>query len=385
MSNILLFDGPAWDSMYPLTLTRPLGECQVGMFTIKNKWSNYIPGNYSYLANDYLAGVFPAAWSKNNILINGAVLPNLELVGAIFSLTTKEILMDGDEIIAFKWDQGPFLLDQLTKNVSILKPIQITSSRLVYPEDILNFCDQEFRKDFVIATKDRTSAIPSKTVNQRGEDIFIEDGAKAFDCILNATEGPIYISHGAEIMENAVIKGPVYIGPNATVHVGSKIYAHTMLGPYSKVGGEIKRSTIFGYSNKAHDGYLGDSVIGQWCNMGADTNNSNMKNTYGTVSLWDKSKNEYRITDRQFLGLIMGDHTMCAINTAFNTGSMAGVFANIFGSPPERWSKSFTWGNNKTTYDYSRAVEVAERAMGRKSINPTEAYKNMLKDIFENR
>lgn len=381
MPNIILVDGASWETLRPLTLTRPIAKCMLGMSTIEEKWKRHLDGEYSCFTKSYLSPLFPTRWSDDNTLINSSILPTAHLVKAIIALQEGEVLMDRDEYVAFKWPTEIKNLDGIPPVISKLKPIQIETERVIYPEDILKYCDQEFHADYRAITDGRTSAQADPSVKIRGQEIFIEQSAKVYDCILNATEGPIYIGHSAEIMENAVIKGPACIGDNSTVHVGTKVYAHTMLGPWSKIGGEIKRSTIFGYSNKAHDGYLGDSVIGQWCNMGADTNNSNMKNTFGMVSLWDMTEGDYRITERQFLGLIMGDHSMCAINTAFMTGSVTGVFANVFGSIPDRWMPSFSWGDSDTSYDIDRAITVAARAQSRRNINTSAAYAQMLRHI----
>ena len=315
--------------------------------------------------------------------INSSVLPNDDLIRKIISLKEDQVLIDGDSIIAYRSEQSLVDITMLRRSKKYYI-LEVNSDRIIDPEDILNYCDQEFRKDYHLLTYGQESAEVGEHVRCRGEQIFIHPTAKVYDCILNATAGPIYIGPNAEVMEQAVIKGPVGIGANSSIHVGAKVYAHSMLGPYSKIGGEIKRTTLFGYSNKAHDGYLGDSVIGRWCNLGAGTNNSNMKNTYGLVSLWSPSELQFRTTSRQFLGLVMGDHTMSAINTSFMTGSVTGVFANIFGANyPARWSPSFSWGNPDQKYQLDRAFAVAEKVMSRRGILITEAYRKALKFVSE--
>ncbi|MFT6811304.1 MAG: UDP-N-acetylglucosamine diphosphorylase/glucosamine-1-phosphate N-acetyltransferase [Saprospiraceae bacterium] len=385
MREVVLFDGDERQSLLPLTYMRAVSQCRVGLLTIQEKWSQQLPASYHIKTVDYLQGLYASSpdASKQRIWINGSVLPNEDLVASILLLKANEVLIDGDDVVAF-------FCDEKKPDVSIPEikqhyiKVRIASDRIVYPEDILEYCDQEFRKDFLLITKGQESQIVGADVRCRGKDIFIHPSATVYDCILNATDGPIYIGADAEVMEQAVIKGPVGVGANSAVHVGAKVYAHTMLGPFSKIGGEIKRTTVFGYSNKAHEGYLGDSVIGQWCNIGADTNNSNMKNTYGKVSLWTPEQQKFRTTKRQFLGLIMADHTMSAINTAFMTGSVTGVFANVFGANyPSRWSPSFTWGRPDRKYDFDRACTVATRAMNRRNILLTEAYKKALKHVSE--
>jgi len=381
MREVILFDSVEHRSLLPLTYLRAVSQCRIGLLTIQEKWNHLLAESISIKTEAYLQDLYDPipTNSTSKLWINGAVLPNTALIEKINALKSNEVLVDGSAIIAY---QNDVMLSAESINDNKHNLIDIPSDRIVHPEDILNYCDQEFRKDFELVTKDNESARPEHHVRCRGENIFIHPSAKVYDCILNATEGPIYIGPEVEVMEQAVIKGPVGIGANSTIHVGAKVYAHTMLGPYSKIGGEIKRTTIFGFSNKAHDGYLGDSVIGEWCNLGADTNNSNMKNTYGMVSLWSPATKEYRITDRQFLGLIMGDHTMSAINTAFMTGSVTGVFANIFGgSYPSRWSPSFSWGSLDQRYDLDRAYTVAQRKMMRRGIELSDAYQKALRHI----
>lgn len=382
MRDITLFDGPEHLSMLPLTYLRPVSHCRVGMMTILEKWQLRLSANYSCQTSAYLQDLFPlTSATSDRIWINGAVLPSDLLQTQISSLKIGELLISEKKIVALRSDKENINI----ANIDIKEgwsASEVEVDFLEYPEDILNYCDQEFRKDYKLVTDQAQGVDADPSVRCRGSQIFIDPTAKVYDCILNATEGPIYIGPNAEVMEQAVIKGPVCIGANSTIHVGAKVYAHTMLGPHCKIGGEVKRATMFGYANKAHDGYLGDAVLSHWCNLGADTNNSNMKNTYGHVSLWSPAAEAFRMTDRQFLGVIMGDHTMSAINTAYMTGSVTGVCANVFGNTnPKRWSPCFTWGDENTSYDIDKAIEVAQRAMSRRNIELSPAYAKVLRHI----
>ena len=257
----------------------------------------------------------------------------------------------------------------------------------MYEWDIFSKNGEAIQEDFNLITKDRKSQpIPEMVVAFHSENIFIEEGAKLPYCSLNATNGPIYIGKDSEIMEGSVIRGPFALCEHATVKLATKIYGATTIGPHSKVGGEVNNSVIFGYSNKGHDGFLGNSVLGEWCNLGADTNNSNLKNNYAEVRLWDYQTEGFAKTGLQFCGLMMGDHSKCGINTMFNTGTVVGVSANIFGSGfPRNFVPSFSWGGSKgfVTYLTKKAFEVSKVVMSRREIEFTEDDKAILEHIFE--
>ena len=242
-------------------------------------------------------------------------------------------------------------------------------------------------EDFNLITKDRQSQPIPATVNTiNPEHIFIEKGATVNFATLNASSGPIYIGRDAEVMEGSMVRGPLALCNNATLKLGTRVYGPTTVGPYSKIGGEVNNSVIFAHSNKGHDGFLGNSVIGEWCNLGADTNNSNLKNNYAEVRLWDYQTEGFAKTGLQFCGLMMGDHSKCGINTMFNTGTVVGVSANIFGSGfPRNFVPSFSWGGHKgfVTYKTNKAFEVAEVVMARRKEEFTEKDKAMLEHVFE--
>lgn len=385
MQRIILFDGPNWETMHPLTLTRPLAACRVGGLTIKEKWES-LGYTCGCLTQAYLQPRFPIQHIEANLYINGGALPSSKFIESIKQLKPSHALTSETGQIVAARTPGPIHHNGWSDEIKGYPSERIEVQILEYPEDILNHAIGQMLQDYMTYQSNRgPSAAPDPSVRCRGDEIYIHPSAKLYDCILNATEGPIYIGPEVEIMENAVIRGPVWIEEKCTIHVGAKVYGGTMLGPYSKIGGEIKRTTIFGYSNKAHDGYLGDSVLGMWCNLGADTNNSNMKNTQGNVSLWDATRQSYRVTDRQFLGLIMGDHTMSAINTSFMTGSVVGVFSNIFGGTHDRWTRSFSWGDSSTAYDVEKALTVARRVLSRRSIALDNSYELMLRHIAGHR
>ena len=236
-------------------------------------------------------------------------------------------------------------------------------------------------------TKNRKSQpIPAgvNTVNQ--ENIFLEEGAKLTFCTLNASTGPIYIGKDAEIMEGCIVRGALAMCDNSVLKLGAKIYGATTIGPHSKVGGEVNNSVLMGYSNKGHDGFLGNSVLGEWCNLGADTNNSNLKNNYAEVRLWDYNTGRFAKTGLQFCGLMMGDHSKCGINTMFNTGTVVGVSANIFGSGfPRNFIPSFSWGGASgfTVYKTNKVFEVANEVMKRRKISFDDIEKRILENVYE--
>ena len=259
--------------------------------------------------------------------------------------------------------------------------------RLEHLWNIFQFNPEEINSDFEIVTKGRRSQ-PLSTTNRVlcPENVFVEEGAKVEFSIINASEGKVYIGKDAEIWENAVIRAPFAMNEHAVVKMSAKIYEGTTIGPYSKVGGEVQNSVIIGYSNKGHDGYLGNSVLGEWCNLGADTNNSNLKNDYSEVKLWNYASHSFEKTGLQFCGLMMGDHSKSAINTMFNTGTVVGVSSNVFGGGfPRTFIPSFMRGGSQGMEEYrlQKACETAERVMARRHKSFDEVEYAILSTIFE--
>ncbi|MBF8149336.1 GlmU family protein [Winogradskyella sp. F6397] len=382
--NYILFDGPYRKNLLPFTFTRPVADLRVGILTIRQKWESYIEYTTTTVTEDYLADKFPMVEMENNIMINASFLPNLEVVAVVKNLKHNQALFQGEDVIAFFVKEGEEVND-----FSTFEAIEFEGEllKIEHTWDIFALNGEAIIEDFNLITKDRQSQPIPATINTiNPENIFIEKGATLNFATLNASSGPIYIGKDAEVMEGSIVRGPFALCHNATLKMASKIYGPTTVGPHSKVGGEVSSSVIFGYSNKGHDGFLGNSVLGEWCNLGADTNTSNLKNNYAEVRLWDYQTEGFARTGLQFCGLMMGDHSKCGINTMFNTGTVIGVSANIFGSGfPRNFVPSFSWGGSKgfVTYKTVKAFEVAEVVMGRRKEDFTEIDKAILNHVFE--
>ena len=386
--NYILFDDKSWNNLLPLTFTRPVCEVRAGILTIKEKWEKHLDVKMSYITQKYLQVKYKLNIEDENILINGSVIPTNALLSSIQNLNINEALVKNDKILAVKLEKQN--LDSFDySEIDKYDKSEYSSDflEILWPWDIFSTNGENIISDFELLTKNRESAKISTTNNVlNAENIFIEEGAKLEFTTLNASTGSIYIGKNAEVMENSVIRGPFALGENSIIKMGAKIYGPTTVGPFSKVGGEVNNSVIFGYSSKAHDGFLGNSVIGEWCNLGADTNNSNLKNNYAEVRLWNYETERFKKTGLQFCGLIMGDHSKCAINTMFNTGTVVGVNTNIFGDGfPRNFIPSFSWGGAQgfTVYGIKKAFEVADLVMTRKEKELNEIEKNILKEIFE--
>lgn len=390
MSNttIILFDDKRREHLLPLTFTRPVADIRIGILTIKEKWEQVMETSCGYLTVDYLSKKFTTGSAGSNILlINGGVIPSSELANQIKNLELNSALTHKGAVIAARTASIPALeaiSPQLfTSCIEIEEPL----FQVERPWDIFSKNGIALEKDFELITKGRKSAPISKT-NQviRPERVFIEHGATVECAILNASTGPIYIAKDAEIMEGSIVRGPFSLGEHSALKMGAKIYGPTTIGPHSKVGGEVNNSVIFGFSNKAHDGFLGNSVLGEWCNLGADTNNSNLKNNYAPVKLWDYSTERFANTGLQFCGLIMGDHSKCGINTMFNTGTVVGVSANIFGSGfPRNFIPSFAWGgaHGFEVYTMPKVLQTVKIVLSRRGLELEQVDIDILAHIFE--
>lgn len=381
--NYILFDGTVRNQLLPFTFTRPVADIRVGILTIREKWERLLGCTTTTITEDYLSEKFPMVELEHNILINASFLPSESLVNAIKDLEHDQALFLENEPIAFYASEGQevdfdrYKIEQFRQD-DIL--------RIENTWDIFSKNHEAIRRDFELLTKGRVSQpIPEMTVAFHSDAIFIEEGASLPLCSLNAKDGPIYIGKDAEIMEGSMIRGPFALCEGATVKMSAKIYGGTTIGPYCKVGGEVNNSVFLGYSNKGHDGFLGNSVIGEWCNLGADTNNSNLKNNYAEVRLWDYESERFAHTGLQFCGLMMGDHSKCGINTMFNTGTVVGVSANIFGSGfPRNFIPSFSWGGSggMITFKTDKAFEVAKVVMARRGEEFTESDAEILEHVF---
>ena len=382
--NYILFDGSARNQLLPFTYTRPVADLRVGILTIREKWEKMLGYTTSSVTEDYLVDKFPMVEFNDNIFINASIIPSENIVKMIKSLTeNKAIFLDNEPLAFFaKKDQEVNFDTYNVIDYSFKDIIKIKNTW-----DIFKLNGEAIYRDFQLLTSGRDSQpIPESVVVVNEQQIFIEEGAVLPLCSLNATEGPIYIGKDSEIMEGALIRGPFALCNNATVKMGAKIYGPTTIGPHSKIGGEINNCVIFGYSNKGHDGFLGNSVLGEWCNLGADTNNSNLKNNYAEVRLWDYETERFAKTGLQFCGLMMGDHSKCGINTMFNTGTVIGVSANVFGSGfPRNFIPSYSWGgySGMMTYKTNKAFEVAKVVMERRNESFTAVDRQILEHIFE--
>jgi UDP-N-acetylglucosamine diphosphorylase/glucosamine-1-phosphate N-acetyltransferase len=382
--NYILFDGPVRNALLPFTFTRPVADIRIGILTIREKWEKYLGYTTTTITEEYLSEKYPMVEMEENILINASFLPNEVLVEMIRSLEKNQAIFKGEEVIAFYTNDTQEEVDFDTYEIIDYAEEGL---RIEHTWDIFAKNDAAIREDFELLTEGRTSQPIPKSVNViNPENIFIEKGAKLEFVTLNASTGPIYIGYNAEIMEGSVIRGPFALCEEAQVKLASKVYGATTVGPHCRIGGEVNNSVLFGYSNKGHDGFLGNSVLGEWCNIGADSNNSNLKNNYEAVRLWSYETEGFAKTGLQFCGLMMGDHSKCGINTMFNTGTVVGVSTNIFGSGfPRNFVPSFSWGGATgfTTYLTKKAFETARIAMSRRQVEFTEEDARILEHVFE--
>ncbi|QCE42217.1 GlmU family protein [Psychroserpens sp. NJDZ02] len=382
--NYILFDGTVRNQLLPFTYTRPVADIRVGILTIREKWELYLDTTTTTVTEDYLSDKYPMVELEENVMLNASYLPNSELVELIIGLKSNQAIFKGEDVIAFYTTDTQEEVDFETYE-AIEFDNDIT--KIEHTWDIFSKNGEVIQQDFDLLTDGRKSQpIPASNNVIAPENIFLEEGAKLEFATLNASAGPIYIGKKAEIMEGSLVRGPLALCDNATLKLGTKIYGPTTVGPHSKVGGEVNNSVLFGYSNKGHDGFLGNSVIGEWCNLGADTNNSNLKNNYVEVKLWDYETERFAKTGLQFCGLMMGDHSKCGINTMFNTGTVIGVNANVFGSGfPRNFVPSYSWGGASgfTTYLASKAFEVAKVVMARRGIEFSTQDEAILTQVFE--
>jgi len=385
--NLILFDDHAWDNLLPLTFTRPVSEIRCGILTLREKWEKILGIPASWLCRDYLQEKFPLKPANDNILINSALFPNKSYASCIDKLAPGEAMILNNRLVAARMD-GTDLHNFREKHwIDRGNPCKEDLVFIDYPWHIFSLNGEAIKIDFELLTAGRKSAGLSGTVNTiNPKNIFVEEGFRGEYITLNASSGPIYLGKESEIMEGALIRGAFALGEHSVLKLGTKIYGPTTIGPECKVGGEVNNSVIFAYSNKAHDGFLGNAVIGEWCNLGADTNNSNLKNNYAEVKVWNYPAAQFISTGLQFCGLIMGDHSKCGINTMFNTGTVVGVSANIFGAGfPRNFIPSFSWGGASGMIEYktSKAFETAALVMGRRGIILGPADKAILEHVYD--
>lgn len=371
---ITLFDDADCAHLQPLTLSRSAADCRWGILTIREKWEKATGLNPHIHTAPYLQALY-GVWS-HPLKVNSRVLPSSALIDAIAALKPGEALYCKDLRIAIHGNEENQAIS-FEENLEVLR----------FPWDLFSHNHRELKRDFELITHNRVSA-PLDSSNRviGSHPVFLEEGAQAMCAIFNTTEGPVYIGKNAEVQEGCLLRGPFSLGDFSQLKMGARIYTGTTIGPHCKVGGEVNNSVIFGYSNKAHEGFLGNAVIGEWCNLGADTNNSNLKNNYAEVKVWSYPHNRFVATGLQFCGLIMGDHSKSGINTMFNTGTVVGFSSNIFGSGfPRNFIPSFTWGGAGGTevYTVKKALETAEKVMNRRGIELDNVQKEIFQYLFD--
>ena len=388
--HIILFDDNTRYDLLPFTHTRPVADIRCGIYTMRERWEHFLSTTTGTLTLPYLQAVFPMASDNDNLLINGSVFASETLLAAVTKLPVGHKLVADDKIIAARTDNNNLIFNELESLLATLNEVQFKDPYLALTNnwDIFSLNDRAIREDFkIITTNRRSEALPKGLLSGNPDKIFIEEGASIYaGCIINASTGPVYIGKNAEILEGTMMRGPIAICDHAVVKMGAKLYGATTIGPGSKVGGEINNAVFFANSNKAHDGYLGNAVIGEWCNLGADTNCSNLKNNYDEVKVWNEHMQKSVRTGLTSCGLMMGDHSKCSINTMFNTGTVAGVSCNIFGNGfPSKFIPSFSWGGAEgtTNYDFSRAMETVSRVLARRNKTLSPAEVEMYLHIFE--
>jgi UDP-N-acetylglucosamine diphosphorylase/glucosamine-1-phosphate N-acetyltransferase len=395
MHNIILFGDDHWFSLQPITITRPIAELRVGMLTIKEKWQHYFPGSAtSVITQEYLNTKFPINIKEDNYLINSTFIPNPIIVEKVLALKPNQALMVGDEMFAARVSEvqmtelnlNPETFDTL-ESYEMSENVISSAIRIRTLADIVRYNESQIKADINLVTKGKSTAPISNSNKIIGKsDVFFAKGVIAECCVFNTNDGPIYIGEDTELMEGSFFRGPIAIGSKNIVKMGAKIYGGTSSGPGCRLGGEIKNTVFIGNSNKGHEGFVGDSVIGEWCNLGADTNTSNLKNNYQPVKLWSYPSQKFEDTGLQFCGLIMGDHSKCGINTMFNTGTVVGIACNIFGDGyPRNFIPSFSWGGAAgfITHQLSKAIETAEIVVGRRNLQLTTEDKNILQHVYE--
>ena len=382
--NYILFDGNVRNALLPFTYTRPVADIRIGILTIREKWEHRLGLTTTTITEEYLEEKYPMVEMAKNILINSSYLPTKALVEQVKMLSENQAIFNNGEVVAFFAKKT-----QEEVNFDTYEQFEFEDDviKIDHTWDIFSKNGEAIEQDFQLLTHGRRSQpIPEGVRYLNKEHIFIEEGAEISFAILNASTGPIYIGKGAKIMEGSIVRGPFAMCENSVLKIGAKMYGPTTLGPYCKVGGEVNNSVLFGFSSKGHEGFLGNSVLGEWCNLGADTNTSNLKNNYAEVKLWNYESDRFAKTGLQFCGLMMGDHSKCGINMMFNTGTVVGVSANIYGSGyPRNFIPSFSWGgpSGLTTYQLKKVFQVAEAVMKRRDKVLSANDQNILTAVFE--
>ncbi|MDE6006677.1 MAG: glucose-1-phosphate thymidylyltransferase [Muribaculaceae bacterium] len=392
--KVVLFD--TWEShenLLPLSYTRPVAAFRIGIVTIAEKWMHFLPGDYSYLTVDYLGEKYPldCAEDEEALFIAGNKLPDQTTAFEAAHLGPGDALRDSSGLWAFRGTPAAF--KKLSEEAG--RESANDSRRIRYVFDIFLLNAEEIERDYAWVTRGRKGECPGEdvvilgpaTLKSGASALFIEKGASVEGCIINVKEGPVYIGKNAQVMEGSCIRGPLALCDNAKIRMGSKIYGGSTFGPFCKVGGEIDNTVIFGYTNKAHDGYLGNAVLGEWCNIGAGTNSSNLKNDYSKIRIWNYATHRFMRTDLQFCGLIMGDHSKAGINCMFNTATVVGVGVNIHGSGfPRQFIPSFQNGSPEAGYSditIDTFMQVASRVMGRRGLELNDLDRHIFEWVYD--
>lgn len=387
--NIVLFDDPALRvQLLPFTYTRPVSDIRLGILTICEKWKRITGHKASFLTEDYLDAKYPAHFAADNYYINGALCPTEDVLSAIISLGSGQVLLKEGKLLAFRSGKKFTIQELAALSHAYTNDFKGEVHLLEHVWQIFQWNGDEIRSDYELITANRESAgieDPYTRVYNL-DNVFVEEGASIKAAIINAENGPVYIGKNAQVMEGAIIRGPFAMGEGSMLSMGAKVRADTSLGPYCRVGGEVSNVVFFGNSNKSHDGFLGNAVVGEWCNLGADTNASNLKNTYANVEIWSFEEEAFTDSGLQFCGLLMGDHSKCGINTMFNTGTVVGVCANIFGPGfPRNFVPSFAWGGagGFSTYKPEKALDTISRVFARRNRALSQVEKEILLEVYE--
>ena len=387
--NYILFDDKSRLHLLPFTHTRPVADIRCGIMTMRERWEKCLSATTSTLTEDYLQPVFPLVATNDNVYVNGAIFGSPGLAEAIAKLEPGQALMNGSIIIAARTGNDQYTITSLQEHITTLPAQHFDGEVMLLKRiwDIFTLNAKAIELDYAIITTGRGSADIPAGITVTGNQLFIEEGAHIYaGCIINAATGPVYIGKDTEVLEGTLIRGPLAVCEHGVIKMGAKIYGATTIGPGCKVGGEINNAVFFANSNKSHDGYLGNAVIGEWCNLGADTNCSNLKNNYDNIKIWDEATDDYISTGLTFCGLMMGDHSKSAINTMFNTGTVVGVSCNIFsGGFPDKYVPSFSWGGSEKmeTYQFGKAMETANRMMNRRGKSLDAEEMAMYRYIFD--
>ncbi|MBX2906348.1 MAG: GlmU family protein [Taibaiella sp.] len=385
----ILFDWFEAANLLPFTHTRAVADIRCGIFTMRERWERILGSRASVLTRVDLQPLYEYENVSGSVYLNAAVVANSAIAAAIGDLGLDSVLVSGDTVVAARISQQIAGLEDLHNALVACAKVPFEGEVLSIRNnwDIFSLNDSVLRTDFAMLTSGRTSALlPPGVVVSGHDNFFIEHGANIYPgCIINASTGPVYIAKDAEVLEGTIMRGPIAVCEHAVVKMGAKVYGATTIGPGCKVGGELNNVVFFANSNKSHDGYLGNAVIGEWCNLGADTNCSNLKNDYGVVKVWNEATGKEISTGLTFCGLMMGDHSKCGINTMFNTGTVVGVSCNIFGGGfPQKYVPSFSWGGSDGFVDFrlDKAIDAANRMMARRGKKLSDAETAVWRQLY---